>query len=91
VLVQVKRVFYDVSMRYVCAFICAVHGNKKRRNDHFPTLFIYFFLSRKIKKIQTKKIIKKNIRKKRAVRVEERKRITTSVDTETTTNEKKKI
>ena len=59
--------------------------HKKRRNDHFPTLFIYFFLSRKIKKIQTKKIIKKKYTEKRAVRVEERKRITPSVDTETTT------
>lgn len=74
----------------VCAvrlYMCVVHGNKKEEMIIFPHCLYIFFVS-KDKKIKTKKE-KKIYGKKRAVReYRGEKRITTSVDTETTTNEK---
>lgn len=83
--------------RVLCFFflhVCLYAWCTETRNDHFPTLFIYFFFVSKDKKIQTKKRKKKYTEKKGQLRSRERERererITTSVDTETTTNVKKK-
>jgi hypothetical protein len=66
--------------------MCVVHGNKKEEVIIFPHCLYIFFVS-KDKKIKTKKE-KKIYGKKGQLEYRGEKRITTSVDTETTTNEK---
>lgn len=63
--------------RVLCFFflhVCLYAWCTETRNDHFPTLFIYFFFVSKDKKIQTKKRKKKYTEKKGQLRSRERER-----------------